>query len=213
MLLELFIVELRHRDTGHRKEGIKTRQTLLLLDFLDLVLPGRHLADIRQCLIDIRLISAIRLLVEMRENVLHHHRNSLRRHHHLFAIDIPDHLIRDILIRLHRLDVVHAERQHISVADSIHDGIAVQLVAKRLRRREEFRILPTARIDRENRCPREAEEMILLEIFHNRRMHIAELASMALIENDDHMLSIDRMPRILLDERRKLLDRRDDDTR
>ena len=44
-------------------------------------------------------------------------------------------------------------------------------------------------------------------------MHIAELASMALIENDDHMLSIDRMPRILLDERRKLLDRRDDDTR
>lgn len=39
LFLELFIVELRHRYTGHRKEGIKTRQTLLLLDFLDWFFP------------------------------------------------------------------------------------------------------------------------------------------------------------------------------
>ena len=42
-------------------------------------------------------------------------------------------------------------------------------------------------------------------------MHLAKLASVALIENDDHMLLIDRMPCVLLDKSRQLLDGRDDD--
>ena len=44
-------------------------------------------------------------------------------------------------------------------------------------------------------------------------MHIAELAAMALIEDDDNLFIRHGMPRILLDERAQLLDGRDDDAR
>ena len=44
-------------------------------------------------------------------------------------------------------------------------------------------------------------------------MHIAELAAVALIEDDDDLFVRHGMPRILLDERAQLLDGRNDDTR
>ena len=53
--------------------------------------------------------------------------------------------------------------------------------------------------------------MILFEIFDDGRVHVAELAAVALVEDDDHSFPIDRMCLLLLDEGGQLLDGGDDD--
>ena len=57
------------------------------------------------------------------------------------------------------------------------------------------------------------EQVILLETLHDSRVHITELAAVAFVEDNDHMFQINRMPGILFDKSRKLLDRRDNDPR
>ena len=54
-------------------------------------------------------------------------------------VNIPDHLIRNLFLRLHCLDVIHPEREYILVIDGVHNSIAVKLVSKCLRRSKEFR--------------------------------------------------------------------------
>ena len=53
--------------------------------------------------------------------------------------------------------------------------------------------------------------MIFLEALDDGRMHITELAAVAFVKDDDHMLLVDIMARILLDEGGELLDGRYDD--
>ena len=53
--------------------------------------------------------------------------------------------------------------------------------------------------------------MIFLEALDNGCMHVPELAAVALVKDDDHMLLVDIMAGILLDEGGELLDGRDDD--
>lgn len=69
----------------------------------------------------------------------------------------------------------------------------MELVAEGLRRGEKLRILGCAGVCREDGRPGKAEQMILFEVLHDSRVHIPELAAVALVEDDDHMALIDRM--------------------
>ena len=62
----------------------------------------------------------------MVEDVLGHQRNTLGSHECLFPVDIPNLLVVHVWLCIHRLDVIHTERQHILVVDGIHDGVGVQ---------------------------------------------------------------------------------------
>ena len=53
--------------------------------------------------------------------------------------------------------------------------------------------------------------MVLLEIFDNGRVHVAELAAVALVEDDDHPFSIDRVDFLFFDEGGQFLDGSYDD--
>lgn len=66
-------------------------------------------------------------------------------------------------------------------------------------------------VDCENRGSCETEQMVFLEVLYDSRVHIAELAAMALIEDDDDVLRIYLVPLVLLDEGRQFLNGRDDD--
>ena len=56
-----------------------------------------------------------------------------------------------------------------------------------------------------------AEQIILLEILYDGHVHIAKLAAVALVKDDDHLLVIDRVVLFFLYEGGELLDSRDDD--
>ena len=89
----------------------------------------------------------------------------------------------------------------------------MELVTKRLLRGAKIRVFARPGVDRENRCPGEAEQVIVLECLRNGLVHISELAAVALVENDDKMLPERRVAFVFAHENIKLLDRRDDDPR
>ena len=204
--LEFLIIQLGHRHRGHRKNGIKAAQTLLLLDFFHRASGGRsHLSNIDEGVELVRLIPPIGLLIKMLQNILGHQSNALRRQHGLFAVDVPYHFIGDFLFRVHGLDVIHPKGQYILVVNGIHNGIGMQLVPKGLSRRKELRVLGAAGIRRKNRRPCKAEEMILLEVLHNSRVHIAKLTAVAFVKDNHHLLGIHRMAAVFFYERGQLL--------
>ena len=142
----------------------------------------------------------------MVKDVLGHQRNTLGRHERLFAVNVPNLLIVHVWLCVHRLDVVHTERQHILVVDGIHDGVGVQLVAERLRCGEIARVGRASCVDCKNRRSCKSEQVVLFEIVNNGLVHITELAAVALVKDDHNVLLVDLMPRILLNEGRQLLD-------
>ena len=87
----------------------------------------------------------------------------------------------------------------------------MKLVTKRLRRSKEFRVFRPARIHGKDWCTGEAEQMVFLKVFHNRRMHVPKLAPMALVKNDDYVFRIHLMNRVLLDKGCQFLDGCDND--
>ena len=149
----------------------------------------------------------------MRKDIFRHGTDALGRSERLLAVNGTHFLVLDLRLALHRVDVINAKRQHIAVVDGVHNRIGVELVAEKLRRRPRRRLARARRIRRENRRSRKAENMILLERLRNRRVHIAELRAMALIENQHDMLAVNRVRLVLLDEHGKLLNRHDDDPR
>ena len=62
-------------------------------------------------------------------NIPRHQFDTLRRHHSLFTVDVPDHFICDFLVHIHCFDIVHTERQDILVINSIHNSVGMQLVS------------------------------------------------------------------------------------
>ena len=74
----------------------------------------------------------------------------------------------------------------------------MELIAKSLRCRAECGILAHACIDRKDRRSGKAKEVVLLEILRNGLMHITELASAALIKNNDDPLSKTLCPAFFL---------------
>ena len=214
LLLEFLIIQLRHRHRSHAENRIKAADTLLLLDFLHRTTLGRgNLRHIRQQIELIRFVSPIGFLVKVVKDVLSHQRNTLGCHERFFPVDIPNLFIVHVRLCVHRLDVVHTERQHILVVDGIHDGISMQLVAKGLCRGKITWVSRSSCIGRKNRRACETKQMVLLEILDDCLVHITELAAVALVKDDHNMLLIDLMPRILLDKGRQFLDGGNDDMR
>ena len=213
LALKLGVIQLGSVHAGHGENGVESAYTLLLLDFLDLLpsIRGSNLGNVLQDAKRVGLVAAIRFLVEVRQNIFRNQANAFRRKKSLFAIDVPDFLVVNVLTHIHRLVIFHAEGQHILVTDSVNDGVGVKLVAERLRCCAKRGILAHAGIDREDGRAGKAEQMIPLEVLGDGLVHVAELTAMALIEDDDEPLVKHCMSGILLDERGELLNGGDDD--
>ena len=85
------------------------------------------------------------------------------------------------------------------------------MVAEGLRGGEELRPSGRPGIGRKDGGTGEPEQVVLLEIFDNGRVHVAELAAVALVEDDDHPFSIDRVDFLFFDEGGQFLDGSYDD--
>ena len=81
----------------------------------------------------------------------------------------------------------------------------MQFVAECLRSCTPQRFAATG-VDSKNRCAGEAEDMIVLECLDDFLVHIAELGSVAFIEDQYDMLLVDVMPFIFPDKDIKFLD-------
>ena len=195
------------------EDGVEARDALLFLDFLHLaVLGGRDLPNVLQDVEVIRLAAAVGLLVEVVENVLGDERNARGRHIRLFTVDVPDLLVVDIRLMIHRLDIVHTEGQDVLIVDRVNDGISVQLVAEGLFGGIES-ALALGGVKAKNRRSGKAEQMIFFEAADNSEVHIAELTTVALVEDDDYMLLIDGVSLVLLDKFGELLNGGNDNAR
>ena len=80
----------------------------------------------------------------MVQNIGHNRPNARRRGQRFLCINSSDLLVLAIFLLLHRVDVVNAEWQHIAIVDGVHNGVAVQLLAKGLRRGFQHRVAPGA---------------------------------------------------------------------
>ncbi|MPM58404.1 hypothetical protein SDC9_105235 [bioreactor metagenome] len=89
----------------------------------------------------------------------------------------------------------------------------MQLLPERLLGRLQLRPATGARVGGEDRRAGESEEVVTLEGLRDVGVHVAELRPVTLVEDDDNMLARDGVTLVRLDERRQLLDRRDDDSR
>jgi len=87
----------------------------------------------------------------------------------------------------------------------------MKLIAKSLSCCIKFWILRPAGVDWKNRCSSKAKQMIFLKILYNSRVHISKLTAMALVKNDNDMLTIHLMSRIFLNKSRQFLNRCDND--
>ena len=87
----------------------------------------------------------------------------------------------------------------------------MKLVAKGLRRGQQFHVFSLSGIGSENRRAGKTEEMIIFECLHNFGVHIAELTAMALIK-DDHAMFVEHfMPFVFGHKVVQLLNGGDDD--
>jgi hypothetical protein len=123
----------------------------------------------------------------------------------------PDLLVGQADRRLDRVDVVDAEGQDVLVGDRVDDRVGVQLVAEGLLGRAQLRVAAGAGVGGEDRRPGEAEQVVAAERLGDRRVHVAELGAVALVEDDDDVAVVDRVALVGGDEGRELLDGRDDD--
>ncbi len=213
LLFEFPVIQLRHRHGGDRKNGVEALDVLggLLLLHPSLLGPG-HLRDVGQPVVGIAgPVGAVGLLLKMLQDVFGHQGNALRGHERLFLGDAPHLLIVDILVHVHRFDVVHPEGQHVFIVDGVHDGVGMELVPEGLLGGECGHIAHRAGIRRKDRGAGEAEDVVFFEAPHNGIAHVAELAAVAFIEDHHHMLSVDLMHLVVVHKVGQLLDGGDDD--
>ena len=90
-------------------------------------------------------------------------------------------------------------------------AVCIRLTAKRLRGGFQRRFAARTGIGRKNRRTRKAKQVIILKILDNILVHIAKLAAMALVKNQDNVLLENLMSLIAGDKQRQLLNRCDDD--
>ena len=159
----------------------------------------------------VSLIAAIRFLIEVRQNILRDQANTFRRKESLFAVDVPDFLVINVWLGIHRFDGVHAEGQHILVTDGIYDGVGMELVAEGLRCCAKVGRLTHTCIDCKDGRAGKAKQMIPFEILGDGLVHVPELAAVALVEDDDEPFVKHRMSGILFDECSELLNGGNDD--
>ena len=224
--LQLIIV---HDGTLHRVDGQDTvKAPGLLLPLLLLCLSAflHHLFHIGQTVEGVTVSILFGFLSEMLEDILTHNPYSSRIVQSLIRINTPHLFSVHVALHAHRRTVVHMERQHVLVSDGIDDGIGMQSLcrlavlvrfsAKQLCRR----LILTSRtcIDGEDGCSREAKHHVFLDPLGDDGMHIAKLASVALVEYQHDILFGQNLaqflvlvPEVGLHQVRQFLDGRDDD--
>lgn len=151
-------------------------------------------------------MAALGLLRKVIEDIVGRQINAGRRFVGSLAVDVVDLLVLVLIALSYGLDVIHAEGKHVLVANGVHDRIGMQLVTEGLLGGAQVEIAAAAGIVGKNRRAREAKQMVVLEVFGDGHVHLAELAAMALVEDDDAMLRIDFVPLVLLDKAGELLD-------
>ena len=153
---------------------------------------------------------AFRFLVEMLKHIGDDLADAFRVEQRPLGVD-GRHLLVGDAAHLHGADVVDAERQHVLVGDGVHDRVGVESLPEGLFGSFQPGVSTTGRIDREDRCARETEQVVPLERLGDRGVHVPELGAVAFVEDDDDVLAIDVVAGVGLDEGREFLDRRDDD--
>ena len=192
LAFELRVVFHRHRDGADGKDGVEARHAL----------PLEGIKAV-----------ALRFLVKMLQRVADDLADALRRAHRLFNVDGANLRVLHVVLFFDRVHIVDAKRQDIPVVDGVHDRVGVELVTKRLLRGAKVWILAGPGVDGEDRRTGEAEQVIVLKGFCDRLVHVAELAAVTFVENDDKMLPERRVSFVFAHENIELLDRRDDDPR
>ena len=190
MAFEFLVVGPGGLDGGGGEQGVKTVHAPLL------VLEGGV---------------ALRLLVEVLEDVGDHGRDALRVHVCAVGIDAFNVVIIDAVAHAERIEVVDAERQDGVVPDCVDDRIGVQLVSKGLLGGAQVCFTGAGGVFREDGCAGEAEEVIVAEGSRDVGVHVAELAAVTFVEDEDDVPGVDGVPAVTLDEGRELLDGGDDD--
>ena len=89
----------------------------------------------------------------------------------------------------------------------------MQLVAEGLRGGAQLDVPAGAGVGREDRCAREPEEVVVAEGLGDGRVHVPELATVTLVEDEDHVPGVDGVLAVAPHEVGELLDRGDDDAR
>lgn len=212
LALELLVVELGHGHRGHREDGVEAAEPLPGLDLLNgAAFAGGHLGNVGQHVELIAPAAPVGFLVEVVQNVAGHQLNALGGHKSLFPVDVPHLFIVYVRVIPHGTDVVHPEGEHILVIDGVDNGVGVELIPKGLLCGQEPPRGRAGGVDGEDGGAGEAENVILLEVLDNGLVHVTELAPVALVKDHHHMLLIDRVAGVFLDEGGQLLNGGDDD--
>ena len=124
LTLEFDIVRLCRINRRNGKDRIEPIQLDLAL-FLGSLLVLCHFCNIGQLGERIEPIVAFGLLVEVVKNIRDNFRDTLRGKQSRLRIDALHLLVLCAVLAFYRVDVINAERQYISVIDSIHDGIGM----------------------------------------------------------------------------------------
>ena len=97
------------------------------------------------------------------------------------------------------------------VSDGIHDGVGVQTLAKHVFGGFQRTLARSGNVLHEDWRAGEAEEVVFLESLGDGGVHVAKLRAVALVEYHDHLLAVDVVVGVLLDEVGELLYGGDDD--
>ena len=222
LLLEFLVVPLGQVHRSHRKNRVEPAEPPGVLDLLHGVLfAAGHLGDVGQGVEPVETLAAVGFLVEVIQDVPGDHLHPLGGHEGFFPVDIPDGLVVNVGLLLHRLDVVHPEGQHVVVVDGVHDGVGVEwphgvalfvrLPAEKLGGGFHAALAAGGGVDRKDGGAGETEQMILFEVGDHGLVHIPELAAVTFVKDQYHMALVDRVGRIFLDEGGQLLDGGNDD--
>ena len=134
-----------------------------------------HLTDIHEFVERKAAVVALGLLVEVSDDIFGDEAYAPRVFKGVVGVDAPHLLVLDVFLLLHGGDILHAEGQHVAVADGIHDGVAVQLVAEGLCRCLELGVAARTGVLREDRGTGEAKDVIPFELPRDEGVHVTEL--------------------------------------
>ena len=134
--------------------------------------------------------------------------DTLRRHQGTLAVNVSHFFLGDARLGSDGLDILYAERQYVLIGDSIDDGVVMETVTEDLFGGEQCLLCVFGKY----RCTGEAEDMVFAESLDDEFMHITELRTVALIEDDDDVLVVDGVLGLSFAELVEFLYGGDDDT-
>ncbi len=132
-------------------------------------------------------------LYKMIQQILHHHAQPFRILQSSVGIDGLHLGVGHALSGLHGIDIINPERQNIAVIDGINDRVRMQALAKSLFCSPDLGVWVDVGVISKNRCAGKAEDMVILESFHDRLAHAAKLRAMTFVKYQNDMLFVDIM--------------------